>query len=152
MTAQEIKTIGRVAAIAIRPEKNAPMRELEEVGASAGAGLAGDVSSIPDRGVTLISKSQWDEVCGELDAALPWHTRRANILVEADALGHLIGKRIRIGDVEVDLKLEVNPCGLMDKQHQGLRAALVPDCRGGVGGKILNNGTISRGDTVVLLD
>ena len=128
------------------------MRELDDVSATAGAGLAGDVPSSKDRGVTLISKSQWEKVCSELDADLPWHTRRANILVDTDSMGHLIGRRIRIGDVEVDLKIEVDPCGLMDKIHQGLRAALVSDFRGGVGGRILNDGVIRKGDPVVLVD
>lgn len=152
MTNDPAQKIGDVVAIAIRPEKNAPMQELEDVSAQSGAGLAGDVPSIPERGVTLIAKQQWEQVCSELDADLPWHTRRANILVDTDALGHLLGKRIRIGSVEVDLKREIKPCGLMDELHSGLRQALVPDQRGGVGGEILNDGIIRKGDAVVLMD
>ncbi|MCB9854095.1 MAG: MOSC domain-containing protein [Phycisphaerales bacterium] len=151
MTTENKTTIGSVLAIAVRPEKDAPMRELVSVDARTGQGLAGDLPSIPDRGVTLISSQQWKSVCRELETELPWHTRRANILVDAGPLGDLIGKRIRIGDIEVDVKLEVKPCGLMDKQHQGLRERLVPDCRGGVGGRILTDGTIRKGDRVVVV-
>ncbi|HPF41844.1 MAG TPA: MOSC domain-containing protein [Phycisphaerae bacterium] len=150
MNADNAQTIGQVLAIAIRPEKNAPMKTLDAVSVSV-QGLKGDQPSIPDRGVTLISKRQWDTVCDELSAELPWHTRRANLLIDADGLGDLIGKRIRIGAIEVEVRLEVKPCGLMDKLHLGLRERLVPDCRGGVGGRILNDGEIRTGDTVVLV-
>lgn len=146
-----LQLVGTVEGIAIRPEKNGRMREVETVRVKAGQGLEGDVPSIPDRGVTLISKRQWTDVCRELDTELPWYTRRANLLIDAGGLGELIGKRIRISEVEVDLKLEVKPCGLMDSQHRGLRETLVPDCRGGVGGRILNDGTIRRGDSVFVI-
>lgn len=151
MSNENTQLVGSVVGIAIRPDKNATMCEIESVDAKTGQGLAGDLPSIPDRGVTLISRQQWETVCRELETDLPWHTRRANILVDAGPLGDLIGKRIRIGTIEVDVKLEVKPCGLMDKQHQGLRERLVPDCRGGVGGRILNDGTIRMGDPVTIV-
>lgn len=151
MSTETNHTIGQIIGIAIRPEKNAPMREVETVRVRAGQGLEGDVPSVPDRNVTMISNAQWQGVCRELETDLPWHTRRANLLIDAGSLGDLIGKRIRIGDVEVDVKLEVKPCGLMDKQHQGLRARLEPEGRGGIGGHILNDGAIRKGDKVTLI-
>lgn len=125
------------------------MREVARVEATADGGLAGDLRSSPDRGVTLISAPQWRQTMMELGADLPWHTRRANVLVDAASLAPLIGRRIRIGEVEVDVKAETKPCGVMDKLHQGLRQALVPDCRGGVYGRIVRGGAIAIGDAVL---
>lgn len=151
MTTENNQKIGSVLGIAVRPQKNTPMQELDSVDVRTGQGLVGDLPSVPDRGITLLSSKQWTTICREIATELPWHTRRANILVDAGALGDLIGKRIRIGDIEVDVKLEVKPCGLMDKLHQGLRERLVPDFRGGVGGQILNDGKIRKGDPIVVV-
>lgn len=143
------KSIGKIVAIAIRTEKNGPMREIESVRVKADGGLDGDVTASADRGVTMISQKQWREVIGELGADLPWHTRRANLLIDAGPLGEWIGKRLRIGDIEVDITQEVKPCGLMDELHDGLRDTLKPDGRGGIGGRIIKDGSIRVGDLVV---
>ena len=46
--------------------------------------------------------------------------------------------------------METAPCERMDEQHQGLRAALTPDWRGGVSCKVLNDATIKVGDGVAV--
>lgn len=143
--------IGRVIALAIKTSEGGPMREVESVSAATDGCLAGDVPYTPDRGTTLISKPQWDEIVAELGANLPWHTRRANVLVDIERLEPLIGRRLRIGPVEIDVRGETKPCGIMDKLHQGLRDALKPECRGGVFGRIQNDGEIRIGDTIELL-
>lgn len=142
----------RVLAIALRPSKRAPMQEVSQVRATADGGLEGDHSTSRDRGVTLIAKEQWDQVAGELGVDLPWHTRRANLLVEASSLAGLIGKTVRVGEIEVAVKAETKPCGVMDEIHAGLRAVLEPQCRGGVYGRITAGGTINVGDPVVVVD
>jgi MOSC domain-containing protein YiiM len=85
----------------------------------ADAGLVGDVEPSAHRGVTFIASQQWEIVQRELGAELPWHTRRANVLVDAASLKHLIGRTIRVGELEVAIGAETRPCGLMDELHQG---------------------------------
>ncbi len=146
------QSTGMVAAIALRTSEGGPMREVGEVAASVDGGLAGDVESRPDRGITLIDRQQWSDVTRELNAPdLPWHTRRANVLVDGVRMAGLIGQTIRIGQVEVRVNAETKPCGMMDDLHPGLRAALKPDCRGGVYGRIVRGGVISVGDRVSLI-
>lgn len=142
------QTIGTVTAIAVRGASGRPMQEIREVVAVAGGALEGDGEHSPDRGITLISSRQLEQVNRELRADLPWHTRRANVLVDADRLGDLIGRTITIGDVVVAVAGETRPCNRMDGFHPGLKAALTPDCRAGVHGRITTAGTIRVGDVV----
>ena len=48
--------------------------------------------------------------------------------------------------------MEVDPCFRMDEQVEGLKAALTPDWRGGVGCTVLQNGSVSIGDPVTIID
>lgn len=144
--------VGKVVSIALRTAVNGPMREVTETAAQADAGLEGDLPVDSRRGITLIAKAQWEQVTRELGVDLPWHTRRANILVDCPSLAHLIGKTIHVGPVEVEVNAETEPCRLMDKQYQGLREALIPDVRAGVYGRIARSGAIQVGDLVTLID
>lgn len=140
--------IGKVVAIALRLGVKAPMMEVQEATAVAEGGLAGDVRAAPDRGMTLISAPQWNQVCKELGVGLPWHTRRANVLIDVASLSELAGRTLQVGSVEVGITGETRPCGLMDELHPGLRAALAPGWRGGVTCRIIRGGTIRVGDAV----
>ena len=71
------------------------------------------------------------------------------MLVEDFDLPHGGDVRVRIGaDVVIELKTEIDPCERMEELAPGLREALEPDWRGGVGGKVISGGTVRVGDTV----
>lgn len=146
------KLIGRISGLALRSAVRGPMDTTDRVAAEAGGGMAGDVPSKPHRGVTFLATEQWGLVTRELGADLPWHTRRANVLVEASSLAHLIGRTIQAGQARIRINSETDPCGLMDEIHTGLREALTPDCRGGVYGEVLEGGEIRVGDTLQFCD
>lgn len=143
--------VGKVLAIALRNADKTVMHEVADATAIENGGLVGDPPSSPDRGVTLLASGQWKLVTDQLGANLPWWTRRANVLVEADSLAPLIGRRIRLGDVELQVIAETKPCGLMDKLHNGLRAVLAPDVRAGVYGRVVKAGSFRIGDAVTLV-
>jgi MOSC domain-containing protein YiiM len=140
--------IGKVIAIALRTAVKGPMQEVPEARAVEKGGLIGDVKSSEARGVTFLSSKQWEQVQRDLGTPLPWHTRRANVLVETDGLAHLVGRTIEVGEVQVEIKAETRPCELMDTLHQGLRNALAPEMRGGVYGNVIRAGQFRIGDTV----
>lgn len=144
--------IGKVLSIAVRTAQRGAMKEVPHASARVDGGLEGDIAVSASRGVSFISAEQWRQVTRELGANLAWHTRRANVLVETASLGHLVGKTVRVGEVELEITDETRPCALMDQLHQGLRAALVPDCRGGVHGRVLRAGRIQVGDTLTFAD
>lgn len=140
-----------VLGIAIRTSKNGPMREVDSAEVVAGGGISTDLPVSRSRGLTLLASEQWSEVRKELDAPLPWHTRRANVLVEGLKLGDLIGRRLKLGEIEFEVINETEPCGLMDQLHAGLREALKPECRGGVHGCVVRGGTLRIGDSIELI-
>ena len=140
----------RVLAIALRSPRRGPMREVDAALATVDQGLQGDGHVAPERGVTLLSRERWAEATAELGAELPWHTRRANVLVEGIDLAAAIGQELQIGEVVLRIEGETDPCAVMDRAHYGLRNALAPHCRGGVHGRVIRGGRMAVGDEIVL--
>ncbi len=141
-----------IKAIAVKNQKRDVMQILDNAQITVADGILGDFRGAQQgRQITILSESAWQKVCTEVDADLPWTTRRANLLVdgvEFDA--SWVGKTIRIGRVELVVTRETSPCSLMDEQHQGLTAALIPEWRGGVCCNVLKAGYIKVGDSVKL--
>lgn len=138
----------RVRSLAVRIDKWGPMHEVNESEVVVGRGLKHDPRGHGRRGVTLLAWERWQETLAELGVDLPWHTRRANILVEGADLAAWIGRSVRIGRVEIHIYGETRPCGRMDELHSGLKAALAPDCRGGVHGSVVKGGILRVGDRI----
>lgn len=141
-------TVGIVSGLAVRTGVRAAMQELDSVEAVANGGIAGDVPAPVDRGITLLASRQWQEVVAELGVDYPWHTRRANVLIDCDRLGHLLGETIEIGEVVIQIKGETDPCHVMEAIHPRLKEVLTPELRGGVYGRVLQGGSITIGATV----
>lgn len=145
--------MGRLVGIARREKKRAPMELLEQADISDQTGVARDFRGRPgDRTVTVIAARAWQDVCAELGADLPWITRRANLLVDDIDLPRGAGPIIEIGEVRLKITMEVDPCSRMDEQFAGLRDALRPDWRGGVGCTVLRGGSVALGDPVTIVE
>ena len=74
-----------------------------------------------------------------------------NVLTEGLHLGELIGKSIRVGQVELEIGGETDPCDLMDHFHQGIQDALRTEFRGGIYGRVVKGGRIQVGDSIALI-
>ena len=139
-----------IKAIAIKTRPRVPMQQLDHARVTVDGGIAGDFRGAQQgRQITILSEDVWRKVCAQLGADLPWTTRRANLLVddvEFDA--SWVGRKIRIGSVELLVTEETDPCSRMDAQHPGLTAALTPEWRGGVCCDVLQAGEIGIGDRV----
>jgi MOSC domain-containing protein YiiM len=145
--------MGKLLQIWLRPSARTPVRAVPRAEAVAGQGLEGDHAGGGKRQVTLIAREAWADALRELGGApLDASARRANLLVEGLELGAAIGRRLRVGPIELQVEGETRPCGLMDDARPGLRDALAPACRGGVYARILAGGPLQVGDEVALLD
>ena len=134
--------------IAVRGASRAPMREVQEASVTVTDGIVEDYRGTGLRQVTFIDAGQWRQVAGELGVDLPWHTRRANLLVGGLDLPGTVGSRLRIGDCLFEIHGETEPCERMNELQAGLRAGLAPEMRGGVWGKVLESGHIRVGQSV----
>lgn len=141
---------GTVEGIAYRPVDGSPMQPLDECEVLAGRGLALENRQAGKREITLLSAERWGDACRELGVEVPWTLRRANLLIRGVDLASAIGRIVTLGPVRALLHGETRPCGIMDSQHAGLRAALVPELRGGVHAEVLRGGIIRKGDRVLL--
>jgi len=138
--------------IATRSSKNATMQISEQQLITTESGLTGDYRRPPsNRQVTILSRIQWQKACTELGIELPWTARRANLLIDGIEFdSSMIGRTIYIGDVELLICGETEPCHKMDQFHQGLKQALMPSWRGGVCCKVVAGGQIRIGSKVAV--
>ena len=143
---------GKLIAIARVAELRSPLEPLAFARVSVEAGIEGDARGRKlDRQVTILFRESWDDACRELGAALPWTTRRANLLVEGVPPPQRTGGKLVIGNVTLEVMLQTDPCMLMERAHKGLKAALPPAWRGGVCCKVIAGGEIHTGDEVALI-
>jgi len=146
--------VGRVAAILVTPQAEAPLSRVDEAEALAGRGLAGDryaagrgTFSGPGRGyeLTLAEAEVLDEI------QLPWEQARRNIVTRGISLNGLVGQRFRIGSVECVGRRLAEPCSHLEKlARPGLLRPLVH--RGGLRADIITGGVIRPGDQIEAID
>lgn len=151
--------MGVLAGIARHGRPKGPMETLDHVEVTVEGGLHGDIRGVIKPGgkgrrqVTLLERGDWDAATAELGVNLPWFERRANLLVEGLDLPQIPGVRLRIGEtVTVMITRETDPCERMDALAPGLKAALLPDWRGGACSRVLAGGVIRVGDAIVVLE
>lgn len=145
-----VRTEGRVEALVIAPEKEAPVTLVQEAVAHAGRGLEGD-RHFHGRGtfssryavgheLTLIEA----EAC---DGILAPEQARRNVVTTGIDLNALVGERFYVGDVECIGRRLCEPCAHLEcLTEPGVLRALVH--QGGLRADILTGGTIRVGDPV----
>ncbi|MGR6328108.1 MOSC domain-containing protein [Sphingomonas sp. XXL09] len=151
--------VGVLAGIARHAFPKAPMELVDHVDVTVDGGLHGDFRGAVKPGgrgrrqVTLMEAGDWAAAMAELDHAIPWQERRANLLVEHLDLPQTAGTLIGIGaEVVLEITVECDPCSRMETIATGLKAALTPDWRGGACSRVRRGGRIAVGDPIHILD
>ncbi len=139
---------GTILALAFRPKKGAKVQLSDSLELSPSRGVCEDYGTHRKRQISFLDVTAWDEVCHELGTKLPWHFRRANVLVKGLDLRVLKGKTVQVGDTIIQIRGEVTPCHVMDSVHLGLKNALIDEWRGGAYGRVLSSGLIHTGDKI----
>jgi MOSC domain-containing protein YiiM len=136
---------GTIRSIQTCPGERKPMRQLEESELVDG-GIPGDAHFAPGsiRQLLLIE--------AETLAALGIEpgTVKENLTVEGVSLMDLqTGTRLEVGDAELEVTKECEPCSRMDEIRDGLRAELLG--QRGMLARVTRSGTVRRGDPVRVL-
>lgn len=150
---RRMELTAKVIALARRDARRAPMETIGKTEITEAGGLAGDFKGAKHktRQITILAKEDWSAALADLpiDArALPWTTRRANILIERLRLPRVKGAILAIGDIQLEVTGQTYPCRRMDEAYPGLLKALAPDWRGGVTCRVLTGGLIDIGDEI----
>lgn len=138
----------RVLRLWVRRSAGGPMEPQESLDAVADSGIAGDHTQGRLRHVTLVFEDDWNAAAATLGLTVDPAGRRANVLLSGGSGRELVGRRIRIGAVVVDVKGITSPCPVMEKAAPGMMAALKPEGRAGVWGRIVTGGTLRPGDAL----
>jgi MOSC domain-containing protein YiiM len=140
----------RVEGIAVRKERGGEMVELSSTLVTSEGGLEGDFGRKPGKFmVTILSAEQWAKACKDVSIDLAWTVRRANILISGYEFSNSdVGKTLTLGDLQLKVTRETDPCNLMDQACDGLKRALTPNWRGGVRAQVINSGNIAIGDDI----
>jgi MOSC domain-containing protein YiiM len=144
------RTAGRVEAIAIAADAEAPVALVDEAAAHAGRGLAGDryhegrgTFSNPranGHDLTLVEAEVLD------DLGLPAEGARRNVVTRGIDLNALVGKRFTVGEVECVGRRLCEPCAHLERLTPGTLRPLVH--RGGLRADVLADGVVRVGDPV----
>ncbi|MFC3581267.1 MOSC domain-containing protein [Sphingomonas hylomeconis] len=145
---------GVLGGIARHARPKAACELVDHIHVTLEGGIAGDYRGAMRgkpyrRQVTLIERGDWDAALAEVGVDIPWQERRSNLLIEGLDLPQTKGVRLRIGaDVLLEITRETDPCERMEALAPGLKAALLPDWRGGACAMVIQGGTIAVGDTI----
>ena len=148
-------THGTLAGIARHGRPKGQMEMVDHVEVTVEGGLHGDFRGVVKPGgkgrrqVTLMERGDWDAAMVDVGHSIAWSERRANLLVDGLDLPQIPGVRIHVGNVVIlEITRETDPCERMEALAPGLKAALLPDWRGGACSRVLVGGTIRVGDII----
>jgi MOSC domain-containing protein YiiM len=142
---------GRLVWIGLRPERRAPVVEVDQALLEPGRGLAGDRwrgAAAGARQVTLVSAEHLRAIAGflGLDAVAPSRLRR-NLVVEGVNLLALKGARFRIGGALLEYSGECHPCSRMEEEF-GPGGYNAVRGHGGITARVIEGAGLRIGDAL----
>lgn len=148
---------GRVEGLHLCPRSFLPMRSPEKLTLVAGFGIEGDRYSVgegfysdrPEEGrqVTLFEAETLDALLRDHKVKLAPSEHRRNVTTRGVPLNHLVGRRIRVGDVVLEGTRLSTPCRHIE-QITGQEIFNILLNRSGLHARILQGGDIRRGDAI----
>lgn len=145
-------SLGFVNAICVAATEGGSLREVDEVTATAGAGLEGDrfcmAGSDPSTQVTLIESEAIAEFNDALSVDLPVTAFRRNLVTSAVRLNDLVGRVFTVGHVELRGVELCEPCAYLQNMLKLPGVVKQLTHKGGLRCEILRGGVVRPGDAL----
>jgi MOSC domain-containing protein YiiM len=153
--------MGRVEHIHIAHAAAKPMLPLREAEVVAGQGISGDRYALklgyyshnpqPGRHLTLIEAEVLEDISQQLGRRFAPQDSRRNITTRGVRLNPLVGKKLRLGAILLEVIRLCDPCAYLQALvGQPVLQPLVD--RGGIRCDVITGGIIRVGDTITVVE
>ena len=147
--------MGEVLKLGITKNNNQPIKEVKSIEVLANKGILGDRHfhefNDPYNQLSLIESENIDEYNARFGHDIPYVDFRRNVITKGIRLNDLIGKKIKIGDVELEVVDLCRPCRHLTEildQKNILKEFLR---KGGIRCQILFSSKINIGDKIEII-
>ena len=148
--------MAEVFKLGIAAKNNQPIKEVNSIEVLANKGIVGDRHfhdfNDPYNQLSLIESENIDEYNIKFGLNIPYINFRRNIITKGIQLNDLIGKKLQIGNVELDGVELCRPCRHLTEMLNQKNILKEFMRKGGLRCKILSSSKISIGDKINLLD
>ena len=148
--------MAEVFKLGIAANNNQPIKEVNSIEVLANKGIVGDrhFNDFNDsyNQLSLIESENIDEYNIKFGLNIPYINFRRNIITKGIQLNNLIGKKIQIGNVELEGVELCRPCRHLTEMLNQKNILKEFMRKGGLRCQILSSSKISIGDKINLLD
>ena len=148
--------MSEVIKIGITEKNNQKIQEVKTVKVIANQGIAGDRHfkefNDPFNQLSLIESENIDYYNIKYGLNIPYIDFRRNIITKGIKLNDLVGKKLKIGSVEVEGMDLCRPCRHLNESLNQVNVLKEFLRKGGLRCQILNSSNINIGDKIEVLD
>ena len=148
--------MAEVFKLGIAAKNNQPIKEVNSIEVLANKGIVGDRHfndfNDPYNQLSLIESENIDEYNIKFGLDIPYINFRRNIITKGIQLNDLIGKKLQIGNVELEGVELCRPCRHLTEMLNQKNILKEFMRKGGLRCQILSSSKISIGDIINLLD
>ena len=144
--------MSEVFKIGITKSNDQSIKEVKQISLLAGKGIVGDLHfheyNDARKQLTLIESENIDYYNKNFNLNIPYLSFRRNIVTKGIQLNDLVGKKLLIGNAEVQGHDLCRPCKYLEETLKGQDIIKEFLRRGGLRCEILNSGTVVIGDEI----
>ena len=148
--------MAEVFKLGIAAKNNQPIKEVNSIEVLANKGIVGDRHfndfNDPYNQLSLIESENIDEYNIKFGLDIPYLNFRRNVVTTGIQLNDLIGKKLKVGNVELEGIELCRPCRHLTEMLNQKNILKEFMRKGGLRCKILSSSKISIGDKINLLD
>ena len=148
--------MAKVFKLGIAASNNQPIKEVNSIEVLANKGIVGDRHfhdfNDPYNQLSLIESENIDEYNIKFGLNIPYIDFRRNIVTKGIQLNNLIGKKLKVGNVELEGIELCRPCRHLTEMLDQKNVLKEFMRKGGLRCQILSSSEITIGDKINLLD